>query len=533
MTRRELIWRVGKAGGYSAAFVAMRSMGLLADPPADTTPFDIPANTGRATKIAILGGGIAGLVAAYEMRKAGFECTVLEARDRPGGRNWSIRGGDTFAFLDGTLQRCTFDAGLYLNAGPGRIPSLHRTMLRYCRELGVAMEVEVNTSRSALVQSDDAFEGRPVEQREVINDMRGHVAELLAKAVRQGALDQEVTSEDRDRLLTFLGSFGDLRADYAYVGSSRAGVKRFAGAGDIEEERRAPLPLHALLDASFWQGIMQEERLEMQATMFQPTGGMDRIPYAFARRLGNVVKYKSPVTEIRKTPQGVRVGYVDGSSRTTRSLDVSYCICTLPISLLNAIPNDLSPRVQSAMKQVEYAPGYKIAWQSRRFWEQDENIYGGISWLSNGPISLESGSVLANVWYPSDRMLSDRGVLISGYGIEGGEFGNLPSIEAKLAASRAAVEALHPGRGRELTKPLYVAWGKLPFSLGSWVRTAPDPATKRPEFYAGPYREFLVPDDRIYFAGDHCSHLNTWQEGAALSAQRAIQMIVARMRDTA
>jgi monoamine oxidase len=79
MTRRELIRRAGKAGGYSAAFVAMRSMGLLAEPPADSTPIDIPPNTGRGTKIAILGAGIAGLVAAYEMRKAGFDCTVLES----------------------------------------------------------------------------------------------------------------------------------------------------------------------------------------------------------------------------------------------------------------------------------------------------------------------------------------------------------------------------------------------------------------------------------------------------------------------
>jgi monoamine oxidase len=405
-------------------------------------------------------------------------------------------------------------------------------MLGYCRELGVAMEVEVNTSRSALVQGDHVFDQRPIEQREAINDMRGYVAELLAKAIRQGALDEEVTADDRERMLAFLRNFGDLRADYGYAGSSRAGVKRFAGAGEIEEERRPPLPLNALLDASFWQGLMLEERLEMQATMFQAVGGMDRIPYAFAKRLGNVVKYRCPVTEIRKTPIGVHVVYTDGPSRTRRSLEASYCICTLPISVLNTTLSDLSPRVKSAMIQVAYAPGYKIAWESRRFWEQDDNIYGGISWLSNGPISLESGSVLANVWYPSDRMLSDKGVLISGYGIDSGAFATLPSIAAKLAASRAAVEKLHPGRGKELTKPLYIAWDRIPFSRGSWVRTAPDPAKGTPDYFSGPYAEFLTPDDRIYFAGDYCSHLPTWQEGAVLSAQRAVLLIVTRMRDT-
>jgi monoamine oxidase len=522
MTRRELIWKAANAGGYSAAFLAMRSMDLLAQPPVGSAPLPLAPNTGRGVKVAILGAGIAGLVAAYEMRKAGFDCTVLEARPRPGGRNWSIRGGDQVEFADGSRQRCGFDPGLYFNAGPGRIPSIHRTMLGYCRELGVPMEVEVNTSRSALLESDRVFAGRPLEQREIINDARGRIAELLAKAIRQGALDQEITREDRERMLAFLQNFGDLRSDYVYAGSSRAGVKRLPSA-ETEEELREPLPLRALLQASFWRGVTFEEGFDQQATMFQPVGGMDRIPYAFAKSLGKIVKYKSPVREIRKTPNGVRVVYFDEGPHTERSLEASYCICTLPASILRTTPNDFAPRIVSAINQVGYASGYKIAWESRRFWEQDDNIYGGISWLDTGPISLESGGALANVWYPSGGMLSEKGVLIAGYGTETGAFADLPTIEAKLEASRAAVEKLHPGRGKELTKPLYVAWAKIPYNLGSWARTSS-------QYYEGPFREFLMPDDRIYFAGDHCSHVNTWQEGAALSARHAVQAIAARMR---
>ena len=63
MTRRELIWRAGKAGGYSAAFVAMRSLGLLAGTDIEQISLDFPADTGRGRKVAILGAGIAGLVA--------------------------------------------------------------------------------------------------------------------------------------------------------------------------------------------------------------------------------------------------------------------------------------------------------------------------------------------------------------------------------------------------------------------------------------------------------------------------------------
>ncbi|MGH9253274.1 MAG: flavin monoamine oxidase family protein [Vicinamibacterales bacterium] len=525
MTRRELIWRAAQAGGYSAALVLMRSMDLLADPSQNvTTPFRLVPNAGRGTKVAILGAGIAGLVAAYELRKSGFDCTVLEARPRPGGRNWTIRRGDKVEFVDGTSQQCTFDEGQYFNAGPARIPAIHRTILGYCRELGVPMEVLVNTSRGTLLQSDRAFGGRPVELRQAVNDTRGHVAELLAKAIRRGALDEEVTLADRERMLAFLQTYGDLSSELLYRGSSRAGVTQLSGAAEQEQVGRDPLPLRALLDASFWPAILFEEALERQATLLQPVGGMDRIPYAFAQKLGAVVKYGCPVSEIRKTASGVRIVYAERGA--ARALDASYCISTVPLSVLEKTKHDLSPRVATAMTQVAYASGYKIAWESRRFWEQDDNVYGGISWLSTGPISLAApGGLLANVWYPSNGMLTDKGVLIAGYGTDTGEFGALSSVAAKIAASRAAVEKLHPGRGRELTKPLYVAWAKIPFSLGSWVRSGQD-------YYEGPYKEFLAPDDRIYFAGDYCSHLPSWQEGAALSAQRTVQMVAERVHQS-
>src|ERR1700691_2065966 len=195
MTRRELIQRVARAGGYGAAFAAMHAMGLLAPvPPA--AAFELPHGVGKKTKIVILGAGISGLVAAYEMRKAGFDCTVLEARQRPGGRNWTIRRGTKLVLNDGTSQECTFDEGNYFNCGPTRLPSVHKNMLAYCNELGVALEVEVNSARSALLQNDAVFGGKPIHQGQAVNDSRGHVAALLAKCVQKGALDQEFTPDD-------------------------------------------------------------------------------------------------------------------------------------------------------------------------------------------------------------------------------------------------------------------------------------------------------------------------------------------------
>jgi len=524
-TRRDFLTRVGEAGGYGAAFSAMHALGLLFAPAAAAQEFKLPPDAGKGIKVAILGGGIAGLVSAYELGKAGYSCTVLEARSRPGGRNWTVRGGSKVEFTDGMVQTPEWGPDSYLNAGPARLPSIHKTILGYCRELGVALEVEVNSSRSSLLVNDNAFGGKPVEQRQAINDTRGHVAELLAKCIHQNALDQQLTADDHERILEFLRIYGDLDRDYAYAGSARAGASQFAGAGPVREQLRPPLEMHALLDANFWRGMMFEEQIDMQATMFQPVGGMDRIPFAFARKLGTVVQYEAVVKEIRKTSNGVRIVYAQGGQ--SKSLEADYGICALPITILKSIPNDFSPRIQQAIHDTEYNDAYKIGWESKRFWETDFNIYGGISWVMSGPVGL--------VWYPSAKLFSETGVVVAGYSIEGGtDFARLPTVAAKIDASRAAVERLHPGYGNQLGKPVYVYWGKIPYNLGSWVGGRPGrmDGVQRGGggYYDGPYEQFTKPDDRYFFAGDHCARVGAWQEGAALAAQRAMLMLAERQR---
>ncbi len=125
-------------------------------------------------------------------------------------------------FLDGTTQTCSWDEGHYQNFGPARLPSVHHTMLGYCQKLGVPLEVEVNMSRSAFLQNDNANGGKPMVLRQVENDTRGHVSELLAKTINQGALDQDLSKEDRDRMLSFLRIYGPLDDAGKYGGSDRA-----------------------------------------------------------------------------------------------------------------------------------------------------------------------------------------------------------------------------------------------------------------------------------------------------------------------
>src|SRR5215468_4673022 len=111
-TRRQFLHRVAAAGGYRATYLTMQAMGLL-PLAASAEPVALERGSAHGTKVVILGAGVAGLSAAYELGRAGYDCTVLEARDRVGGRNWTIRRGSRLDMTDGSRQGsrqvCTFD----------------------------------------------------------------------------------------------------------------------------------------------------------------------------------------------------------------------------------------------------------------------------------------------------------------------------------------------------------------------------------------------------------------------------------------
>ena len=259
ISRREFLTRVGQAGGYSAAFATLQSLGMMPMKGALAEPIRAEQGSGKGVKVVIVGAGIGGLVAAYELRKLGYDVSLLEARERPGGRNFTGRKGTKVEFVDGTTQTIAWEEGNYQNLGPARLPSTHWTMLGYCRELAVPLEVEINTSRSTLLQNDNANGGKPIVQRKAGNDARGHVSELLSKCIAQGALDADITAEDRDRMKTFLRIYGPLNASGKYVGSDRAGFKTPPGAGSQIPVVEEPLEMHILLDENFWQGVLYEE----------------------------------------------------------------------------------------------------------------------------------------------------------------------------------------------------------------------------------------------------------------------------------
>jgi monoamine oxidase len=515
-SRRSLINLVGKAGGIAAAYRTMAAMGLLAVPGAYAGPPDLPPGRGR--RVVIIGAGIAGMVLAYELRHAGYAPLILEARQRPGGRNWSLRKGDEVRET-ASVQHVGWDPAehLYFNPGPARIPYNHEGILSYCRALGVRLEVLCNDNRGALMQDDRGFDGKPQLNRRVVNDIRGHVAELAAKAVDKDAMDQPVSAEDKQRLRDFLRAFGALDKDLVYRGSSRAG---WADPPDATHAGSAnePLDLRQIIASDFWRGPAQfGELATMAPTMMQPVGGMGRIGEAFGKALHGVITYQSVVTELRRTETGARITWKHAGTGTAQQIDAPFVIVTIPFPALADVDADFSPGIRAAMAAVDYVPAAKVAFQaSRRFWELDEQIYGGISWTSRDA---------TQVWYPSSGLQQAKGILVGAYIWSddlGAAFAAKP-LTRRLSDTLDDVARLHPDAPRWLGRGVSVAWKNIPFSRGGWSEW--DTKSRAEQF------PVLTRGDGPYlFAGEHMSFITGWQEGAVRSAHKVLADIGERMR---
>jgi monoamine oxidase len=440
---------------------------------------------------------------------------VLEYNDRAGGRNWSLRGGDSYTELGGLTQQCRFDKDLYINPGPWRIPYHHRGMLSYCRRLGVPLEPFLQVNYNAYLHSSRAFGGKPQRYREIKADYQGHVAELLSKATRQNALDASVSKEDQEKLLESLRHWGALDKNHGYVSSGesseRRGYEKDPGGGlSARAIPSKPIGLGDILDSKLWRQITGGDMFDMQAALFQPVGGMDRIGEAFGRELGPLIRYNAKVVDIRQDNQGVAVTYEDTRKPGTRlQARADWCLCTIPLPILAQIPMNVGPALAAAISAVPYASAVKVGLQfKRRFWEEDEHIYGGITY-TDLPI--------ANIGYPATGFHSaGKGVLLGGYifGINAMEFTAMTPDQRVRKAVEYGTQ-IHPQYPQEFDNGVAVAWHRSPFTMGCFGMWTSDTRAKH-------YDDLCEIDGRIVLAGEHASFIGGWQEGAVTSALDAI-----------
>jgi monoamine oxidase len=508
---------LGVTGGAGMMYGAMSAIGLA--PAAAQEPFrapelgDLVGQGPGHHSVTVLGAGPAGLCTAYELGKAGYDVTVLEARFRPGGRVWSIRGGTEETDLDGETQRSTFSEGHFLNMGATRIPQGHVT-LDYCRELGVEIQAFPNQNANALVNytSNTPLTKTSMTYRTAKADTYGYISELLQKAASRGALDDVLSADDKQALAEFLEDFGDLSSDGRYLGSSRRGYTSEPGAGTDNGTRLPPPPsLSDVIRSGIGRHFGFELENEQAMMMYTAVGGMDQIYHAFHSRLGDRVRFGTVVTAMRNVPEGVTVEYTHGG--VARSITSDYVVCTLPPHLVARLRTNLPPAVLAALRAPKAVASGKLGIEySRRWWETEQRIYGGVS---------NTDKDIREIMFPFDHFNGDRGIVVAYYNTE-----KRQEIFEPLRHRQRLAKALAEGaeiHGDSYTKnvgPSFSAsWRRIRYSEAAWTEWS----QQSPE-----YNLLLQPADKIYFAGDYLSHALSWQHGALTSARAVVAAVHAR-----
>ncbi len=307
-------------------------------------PVRRPAATAHGRRIVIIGAGIAGMVLAWELRKAGYAPLILEARTAPA----AATGRCVAATKSARPRACSASPGIaaphmYFNPGPARLPYHHQGILSYCRELDVPLEVMCNDNRGALLQT--------MRHSTASRSATGRWSTISAATwpnwpPRRSTVTrspQAVTTEDKERIRALLRSFGALDKDMAYRGSGRAGYSEPPGGG-TQEGTLQPAARSARPSSmpDFWRFQTNfGESWDQAATMMQPVGGMGRIGQAFGRATATARSPMAPrCARCVAVGNGARIDLAGREDRRERAIEAPLVVVTIPLPVLRTIPAD-------------------------------------------------------------------------------------------------------------------------------------------------------------------------------------------------
>lgn len=445
-------------------------------------------------KVIIVGAGMAGLSAAYELLRAGHEPLILEAQGRVGGRVYTIRE----PFVD----------GLYAEAGAMRIPQSHDLTMAYIKRFKLSYKPFTMSNLDAYCC------------------LNGHLVRLHEVEKGGAWLDYDVAEHERDKtpnamweaalapLVEKLKTHGDAAWAEIVATHDQYSVREFLEVQGWSEGVIEMFGLmfnqESVMNSSFLE-LFREEVSGAYTNMVYIEGGNDHLPRAFLPELRSRIRLGAKMTAIDQESDSVTIHYQTASGRMQASGD--YAIITLPFPVLRHVETikPFSPGKRRAIRQLHYDASAKIFFQCRRrFWEEDDGIVGG------GTIT---DLAVRNIYYPDHGRESGRGVLLASYtwSEDAQRWGSLPPHE-RIVQALENVARIHPQIVDEFEIGASWMWHDDEFAGGAFALFDPGQQSLL-------YDHIIAPEGRIHFAGEHASLAHAWIQGAIESGLRAAHEI--------
>ena len=444
---------------------------------------------GAPQNVVVLGGGLAGLSAGLELKRAGHNVTILEARKQPGGRCRTIRD---------------FDDGLYAEAGPLSFPQSHEFTFGYATDFGLPLRpaftfgldsiavIQGNRFRiDSAGEADIPLDLQPQERKAGVFGMIDLYLDSFMSEVgnplRAGWPPDELAEIDQISLLQLLKNQGASDAAIDIIAASQLGILGFG-----------------LDSISAMDGVVSEA-VAFDPRFYEIAGGNDQLASALKKKVKKQFQKQSVVRRIAQDATSVTITY--DSPDGTQTIVADRAICTLPFPILRdiEISPPLSDQKQQAIQELNWTPVTRTYQQFRtRVWEQNGLSGYGITDLA-----------IQNTYSPTATQGGKRGILASYAGGQRAlDLGSMSEDDRQSFVLRRMANVLVSSLNQQYEMGTSQIWQDEPFARGAFVYFEPGQMAS------------MLPiaqqaEGRIHFAGEHTSAWHGWMNGALESGNRA------------
>jgi monoamine oxidase len=497
LSRRAFL--LGAAAVSAGALAACTSSGRSSGP-RSTSPRLRP-DAGSARRAVVVGAGLAGLTAALDLRDAGWDVVVVEARDRVGGRVHTIHGSGS-----GPLA-----AGAHAEAGGESIDDNHAQLRSMLRRFGIATQSRGLATTRELAgfvtyrrrnYATSAFLG--LRGGQVGSDYARFASEL-EKITQAHDVDPEHPEQARDAegldaqsLETFLDSL-HLVPEARFL-IEQANISEYAAElGDLSM-------LFVAQQTAVVAGVPDDAVETMRIA-----GGSSTLPNAMAHELGSAaLALGAPVTEITWRRDQVSVTAGD------EAIDAARVVLALPPPPLRNIrfSPELPAGPAAAVAGLDLGPAVKVISQFRTpYWRASKR-----SGFSIGDLTYRVS------WDAADSYAAPVGLLTSfTTGDTGRTLAAMPD-RVRVRTVQSELDQVYPASAEERDDQwATVAWPNEPFTGGGY-------AAYRPGQLHRFWEPLRSPTGPIWFAGEHTESLAGYMESAVRSGHRVAKAIGAPPR---